>query len=224
MLFLTAIIFASVDGHTLKIGTILRQFTGSHAVDPTGVECLSAVVMAINQLNNKYDGFADGILPNISIVYAAEIPDPNYIAALNAAENLAVNRDGGVHSCIGPTFTTTTKAISQIFAQYLLPQIGWNSDATFSYKFNYPYYFSTAPPDGLQGKILADMCKFQFGWNKVAIISSDDSLGSSASYEFRSRAAELGILILDDITFLTGRSSFSDVLNGLKYSLASILS
>ena len=123
IILLTAIKFSSVDGHKLKIGTILRQFTGSHAVDPTGNECLSAVVMAINQLNSKSDGFADGILPNISMEFAAEIPDPNYIAALNSAEKLALNRDGGVHSCIGPTFTTTTKATAQIFAQYLLPQI-----------------------------------------------------------------------------------------------------
>ena len=222
ILLLTTVLLGSVAVHTVKMGAILRQFTGSQVIDPTGIEYLSAVVMAISQINNKSDGFFDSIHPDITIEYAAEIPAPNFIAVLNSAEKLALTRIGGVDVCIGPTFATTTKASAQIFAQYMLPQIGWNSDATFSYKSNYPYYYSTSPPDGLQGKILVDMCKFLFGWNKVTVISSDDYFGRSASYEFGLRASELGIVLLGDFTFLTGQPSFHDSILSLKSSLASV--
>ena len=153
----------------VKLGSILRHFTASGTFDVTGVEYITSFLMAINHLNNKSDGIYDNISKNLTLTYVVEIPLPLYVEAINSAEELVMNRLGGVDSVIGPTFTGTTQASSQIFAQYAISQVGWSSDSTFSFKANYPYYASVTPSDGYQGYMLASLCKNVFGWTKVSL-------------------------------------------------------
>eukprot|EP01042_Synura_sphagnicola_P000537 gene537-574_t len=114
----------------------------------------------------------------IEVVRTADGSVSLRLKAINSAENLVTNRLGGVDSVIGPTFTGTTQASSQIFAQYAISQVGWSSDSTFSFKANYPYYASVTPSDGYQGYMLASLCKNVFGWTKVSLFVSDDFFDS----------------------------------------------
>lgn len=200
------------------MGGILRFFFSSGVIDPSGLEFTSAAIMAIQEINNN-----PNILPHTELLFSIEVPRPLYLYAVQAAEKLAEDHFNktGVDVVIGPTFTATTKASAQIFAQFGIIQVGWNSDSELSYKENYPYYIRTSPADSFQASVLADVIFYKFSWDKVAIFPSDDYFGSSSYLEFSSKCDELGITILNSYIFSKGVKNIRPITTKALTSLAS---
>ena len=204
---------------TVRIGGLMRMFTPTNTKDVTGIQYLYAFLMAIDEINRD-----SSILPNTQIRIAVRYPRRSFLLAVNSAIYLANNafNNTGVQGCVGPTSLQSSKAAAQIFAQYPVVNINWNSDSELSLKSNYPYFTRTVPADSFQAVAIADIIGMYFKWKKVVVFSSDDFFGSGSLFEFTKRAIELQISILSSQVFKQGAVDFTDVITSAKSSGGSI--
>ena len=202
----------------LQIGVLASKFvTGSKSLDTNGQQALAAIIMAINEINNKTDHVADDLLPNHILRFAFRSPSENYLQALNIAQDLAQNSfDGsGIVGLIGGETDITSEAFATIFSSTAneIPQISYGATASdLGHKIPYPYFLRTCSSSGYVGVVLARFIYKYFGWTTVTVFSSGDLYGTDALLEFTDEASRLGVTIESKYSFWSGIGDFSGII------------
>ena len=161
----------------------------------------AAFLMALDEINNKFDGVHDELLPSTHLYFAIKYTDGVYINAIKDALVLTEEafNGTGIQACIGAALDVDSEAVAQIFNAYSLNQVSYASTAsTLSYATTYPGFFRTCTSEAAQSIAIADMIYKTFGWRKISLFYTSDSYGSDGGYVFQSEAANLGLSILSN--------------------------
>ena len=175
--------------------------------------------MAINDINNKNDGFADDILPDVHVRYGVRDSLYTFQNSVLAAIDLTQNQflPNGVKAIIGAGANTVTEAIAAILTGTDTPLISYGSGATeLSHSDVYPTHLRVYPSDAYQGNaminIMANTLKFQ----RVILFASTTSLGSDSILEFHNGAAANNVQVLYTSANPTGTIDYSDAIAAAK--------
>eukprot|EP01041_Mallomonas_annulata_P005370 gene5370-10730_t len=216
-------ILNNVDANlqTVNIGVIASQFKSDGVLSVDGTHQIAAIVMALNQINNKHDGIYDDILPTTQMRFALRTPVQNFLKGLKAADEMSnvVFNGNGVKGVIGAGGDETSRATGQVFGyeSFKVNQIDFASGASFlSHGELYPYYNRVHPVDAFGGKVIARFIKDYYGWENVNLFSTGDTYGTDVALEFRNECMQLGINIENSFNFFPGTTDFSDIIATVK--------
>jgi hypothetical protein len=176
-------------------------------------------LMAVNEINDKTDGIADDILPNVHVRRACRDSHRTFANTVLGAINLETHnfQPAGAHAVIGAGDNLVSEALGTYLAGVDVAQISYGSTATeLSHSDNYPTFLRVVPSDGYQGTVMADIIANHFGWTRAISIASDDILGADATTEFLGVAATVGLSVPFSATFSTGAHDFSTLINDLR--------
>jgi ABC-type branched-subunit amino acid transport system substrate-binding protein len=97
---------------TYKVAVMFNNFGAAGGLDSNGLQYKAAMLMAINEINNKTDGLYDDILPVTQFSVLTAQPD-------NSKTSGAVNSlyviDSGVRACLGPQESSPIEGMSSIY-------------------------------------------------------------------------------------------------------------
>ena len=100
---------------------------------------------------------------------------------------------------LGAGNSVISSAVNNILSIFRVPQIGYASTSRLlSNKNRYPTFLRTVPPDSHQGRAIARIVS-HFGWNYVALLSSDDIYGRPLAETFKTEAKKFGVCLAVDI-------------------------
>ena len=197
----------------VNIGGMFQSFNHD------GAQEMAAFLMAIREINDKYDGIADHLLPNTRLNFEVKSSDGSYLGAVLGALAMSMTdfNKTGILGCIGAHADIESEAIAQVFNAFDTNQISYASTASaLSYSGPYPRFYRTCTSEAAQSVALADMIYNYFGWRKVTLFYTSDSYGSDGGYEFKQEAQILGIDILSSHLFEPGQKDLSDVIDAAK--------
>jgi len=200
--------FGSGDGKgALKIGTLL-PLTGSLAF--LGPPEVAGVQLAVNDINA-----AGGVLgAQVEIV-----PGDSGDTSTNiATQTVASEQQAGVNAIIGAASSDVTKTVIDTVTQagiLMFSPANTSNDFT-TYKDN-GLYFRTAPPDLMQGQVLADLITKE-GNQSVGILAQNGEYGTGLAQVIADNLdnAGLGKDVVDQEYYDPNASDFSDVVQKMK--------
>ena len=174
----------------------------------TGIQYQAAFLLAIKEINNKTDGIADELLPNVQIlrVVLGAPPQNTYYNLMSAVyvdsyDPLVV---------IGPDSNEATESLSLWNLQFEIPQIDF---AATSVDFNdatiYRYYSRLCSYDSLEAFHIAYMIRNYFDWQRVIVFSSTDDYGMNLLSAFQYGADVMGLELLATYSTKAGITDFS---------------
>lgn len=169
--------------------------------------------MAIDDINNKTDGFFDHLLPNTTIRPVIRMTNNDfYTGAYYAREISNQDQSVDVEACIGPHGKSTMTAALPAFQQFGGVSVFSYDErsATFSNSELYPNLLRTIPPEYYDAYALAWMIKYYFRWNKVSVFASSTDLGRSCALLFRYYADRYGITILSSHSLDVSKEDYTD--------------
>eukprot|EP01041_Mallomonas_annulata_P011685 gene11686-24471_t len=109
---------ASLDSPpSVNIGIFGDKYTSIHKVDVEGTHNIAAMLLAINEINNKTDGLYDDLLPATKINFALRSTQGNFLTASNAAQDFALHvfNGTGVVGAVGSGHDESSRAMGQTF-------------------------------------------------------------------------------------------------------------
>lgn len=200
----------------LLLGIVGPKLTASGKISLNGSHAIAALIMAINEINNKTDGIEDSILPRTHIKFAFESPRSNYLSGLSSAMSLSseVFNRTGVVGVIGAASDASSTALAQVFAQaeYKIPQISYGAcTSALAHKDLYPYFLRTSFSDAHEGRVLANFATY-FHWNTVTVFYSGDTYGNDIMLEFEDQAKINGMTVEAKYSFWSGTEDLSSVI------------
>jgi ABC-type branched-subunit amino acid transport system substrate-binding protein len=168
-----------------------------------GVQYIEAIMMAVDEINDKTDGIYDDVLPHTELRVVARAPLRTFsLGASNALELLTV--DKGVLAVIGPAGLHALEGSSPILEDAgHIPQICYlERDSLFGDSKHFPNLLRTIPAEYLDGRVVGDLIVDLFHWDKVTLFSTSDAYGSQTSFVFKQEAKKKGVDILSVHQFL----------------------
>jgi ABC-type branched-subunit amino acid transport system substrate-binding protein len=200
--------FGSGDGTgPLKIGTLL-PLTGSLAF--LGPPEVAGVQLAINEINE-----AGGVLGAPVEVVAGDSGDTSTNIA---TQTVASHQQAGVHAIIGAASSDVTKTVIDTVTQAgILMFSPANTSNDFTTYEDNNLYFRTAPPDLMQGQVLADLIT-QEGNQSVGILAQNGEYGTGLAEVIVENLdnAGLGEDVVKSEYYDPNASDFSDVVQKMK--------
>jgi hypothetical protein len=200
--------FGSGDGTgPLKIGTLL-PLTGSLAF--LGPPEVAGVQLAINEINE-----AGGVLGAPVEVVAGDSGDTSTNIA---TQTVASHQQAGVHAIIGAASSDVTKTVIDTVTQAgILMFSPANTSNDFTTYEDNGLYFRTAPPDLMQGQVLADLIT-QEGNQSVGILAQNGEYGTGLAEVIVENLdnAGLGEDVVKSEYYDPNASDFSDVVQKMK--------
>jgi ABC-type branched-subunit amino acid transport system substrate-binding protein len=138
--------------------------------DGGGRRRLAAFLLAVDQINDKNDGFYDDLLPNTVIKFAKYDSKRNEGEAVVNAFYIWEKAQAKV--AIGPASSGPSKQSQSVFklSHVNIPQVSYSatssqlSDASAS-----PMFMRTAPSDVYQAEIMVSTAELQ-GWTKLCVM------------------------------------------------------
>src|SRR5215213_5911106 len=195
--------FGSGDGTgPLKIGTLL-PLTGSLAF--LGPPEVAGVQLAINEINE-----AGGVLGAPVEVVSGDSGDTSTNIA---TQTVASHQQAGVHAIIGAASSDVTKTVIDTVTQAgILMFSPANTSNDFTTYEDNNLYFRTAPPDLMQGQVLADLIT-QEGNQSVGILAQNGEYGTGLAEVIvdNLKSAGLGEDVVKQVYYDPNASDFSDV-------------
>eukprot|EP01041_Mallomonas_annulata_P008621 gene8621-17784_t len=96
--------FLNLSSITIRIGGLFPQTDFHGNLDNIGAQYLASFLMAVREINNKTDGIADDLLPNIDLVIAVRNTKQKFIETFQAATELSTKafNNSGIQAAIGP--------------------------------------------------------------------------------------------------------------------------
>eukprot|EP00736_Rhodelphis_marinus_P004030 Rmarinus@m.19029 len=170
-----------------------------HSVSP---QHLAAVVMALDEINNKTDGIRDHLLPNTIIRFTwRDTFNLDDMSAYVAEEAPNMFGGAGADVVLASYFSSDSIAIQNVLQLYSIPQVGYASTwAELSDVEKYPFFTRVVPSDGFMGAALADtLANEPFNFKRVSVLSTDNMRGSTAREYFVDGADQYGVSIVRDI-------------------------
>jgi hypothetical protein len=200
--------FGSGDGTgPLKIGTLL-PLTGSLAF--LGPPEVAGVQLAINEINE-----GGGVLGAPVEVVSGDSGDTSTNIA---TQTVASHQQAGVHAIIGAASSDVTKTVIDTVTQAgILMFSPANTSNDFTTYEDNGLYFRTAPPDLMQGQVLADLIT-QEGNQSVGILAQNGEYGTGLAEVIVENLdnAGLGEDVVKSEYYDPNASDFSDVVQKMK--------
>eukprot|EP01041_Mallomonas_annulata_P015916 gene15916-33523_t len=174
----------------INIGVIASRLTTSGDLYVDGSHRISAIFMALEEINDKTDGVHDDLLIKTEIKFALRTPMQTFMRGLKAAESLKSTFGGkGVKAVIGTGGDETSRAAGQVFGYnegFKINQIDFSAAGSFlSHADLYPYYNRVNSVDAHVGNVIATYIKDQFGYDNVNVFSTGDTYGTDVGLEFK---------------------------------------
>eukprot|EP01041_Mallomonas_annulata_P008623 gene8623-17790_t len=204
---------------TIRIGGLFPQTDFNGIVDNIGAQYMASFLMAIREINNKTDGIADDLLPNINLVIAVRNTKQKFIETFHAATELTTKafNNSGIQAAIGPASVEEVEGATPVYNRYDINYVTYASTASYlSYVEPFPYYIRTAFSDAFQGIAMADMIYKTFNWKKVVIFSNADTYGGDGINEFRNAGMKRDIAILGSFQFRPGSHDLAGIIESAK--------
>ena len=190
---------------TLNIGLLVPIYaydkdSKAFTYDAGGHDNLVGAFMAIEEINDKDNGFGKDLLPNtvVKFEFFDSKNDEGY--SQNGAVELARNSFDGKGSdvIIGPGgsdgSSDTTVAVQLLLRNFGIPQMSYSAkDPVLSDNGEFPTFFRTTPSDAYQGGAIASFIKQDLTFDKVCVINTDDSFSRQAAAAFLDAAAVAGV-------------------------------
>jgi Receptor family ligand binding region len=175
----------------------------------------AAMLMAINEINNKCDGIADNLLKETKLKFAARTAHGSFLIGLVSTLELAESVfGGGVVGCVGPARDGPSEAASDVFQNFKIVQIDYAAfTSTLSSKLNYLYKLRTSFNEANDGNALADIIGSYFHWKRVTVFCTGDPYGSIAYQEFILEAQRQVITIVSTQYVRRGEIDLSKYIN-----------
>ena len=161
---------------------------------------IAAFSIAIRQINNKRDGYADSLLPDHCIVFSIKSSSSKneYLSAASDALDMSINafNHNSVLACVGPANGISgTEGAAAVFSGSNIIHISSNAnDVKFASKSIYPNLIRTSSSDNMQGLVLANIISNLFGHPRVSILYST-AFRSNILLDFITKANALDITI-----------------------------
>ncbi|XP_025107304.1 uncharacterized protein LOC112572022 [Pomacea canaliculata] len=197
----------------------MRSPAGRQCGEVSGVnlQVAAALLWAVQLLNGDLSPQGDSFIPGIHLelqVYddcSQEILAARLVSeVLNIHPNNCVLARPPLAGVIGTSISPTTTRIASLLADTHVPQFGVSATLPeLSYSSLYPSFFRTVPSDLMQSKVLVQMVT-RLKWNYVAGMYTRDNYGTQGFQEFKRLAAEAGICIFREQSFLHSDSDMED--------------
>jgi len=200
--------FGSGDGKgALKFGELL-PLTGSLAF--LGPPEVAGVQLAVNDINE-----AGGVLG----APVELVPGDSGDTSTNiASQTVASHQQAGVNAIIGAASSDVTKTVIDTVTQagILMFSPANTSDKLSTYPDN-GLYFRTAPPDLMQGQVLADLISKE-GNQSVGILAQNGEYGTGLAQVIADNLENsgLGSDVVKQVYYDPNASDFSDVVGQMK--------
>ncbi|XP_069053813.1 extracellular calcium-sensing receptor-like [Lepisosteus oculatus] len=188
------------------------------------------MIFAIEEINNRTD-----LLPGVSLGYRIFDSCDSSASSVRAAMALmngyeessdtSCSRPAAVQAIIGESTSSTSIAISEVFAAFHIPVIShFATCACLSNRRRFPSFFRTIPSDYYQSRALAQLVK-HFGWTWVGAIRSDNDYGNNGMATFVQAAQKEGICIeySEAIYDTYPREKFLKTIDVIKKSTAKVI-
>jgi ABC-type branched-subunit amino acid transport system substrate-binding protein len=197
------------------LGGIFPLIETDGSVDTSGNSRLSFFLLAVEHINNKTDGIADGILPNVNILTSVgDSKRSSHYGFLSAYYMLTEAFDGNLtQAIVGASYSSVTSSILSMTSTFDVPVISYASTSNdLSQTSSFPYFLRTCASDRVSMKGLADLTD-AFEWDRVGIITSATTYGMGGSAYLIQYLENYGIAVEAFQAFETGRTDFSDIFN-----------
>ena len=195
--------FGSGDGTgPLKFGTLL-PLTGTLAF--LGPPEVAGVQLAINEINE-----AGGVLGAPVEVISGDSGDTSTNIA---TQTVASHQQAGVNAIIGAASSDVTKTVIDTVTQAgILMFSPANTSNDFTTYADNGLYFRTAPPDLMQGQVLADLISKE-GNQSVGILAQNGEYGTGLAQVIVDNLANAGLGedVVKQVYYDPNASDFSDV-------------
>jgi hypothetical protein len=195
--------FGSGDGTgPLRFGTLL-PLTGSLAF--LGPPEVAGVQLAINEINE-----AGGVLGAPVEVVPGDSGDTSTNIA---TQTVASHQQAGVNAIIGAASSDVTKTVIDTVTQAgILMFSPANTSNDFTTYNDNGLYFRTAPPDLMQGQVLADLINNE-GNQSVGILAQNGEYGTGLAQVIADNLANAGLGedVVEQVYYDPNASDFSDV-------------
>ena len=162
----------------------------------SGVRRFAAFRLALSEINNKTDGIADDLLPATQLLYARRDSKCKDRWGFYGAMQLTQNTFGGqgVHAIVGAACSDASLSAAFLGTRLKVPQVSYSSTSgELSDGSKYPYFARTPPSDAFQAFALANLVKYQFGYNIVATVATTDKYGIAGINAFHEAAEQMGM-------------------------------
>jgi ABC-type branched-subunit amino acid transport system substrate-binding protein len=193
------------DG-VLKIGSLLPQ-TGDLAF--LGPPEFAGVELAIAEINE-----AGGVLGN-PVEYAAGDSGDDKSDTANRTVDRLINQEN-VDAIIGAAATGVTLNVIDTITQAGVIQFSpANTGVALTEKEDNGLYFRNAPPDSLQGPVIADLV-LEDGAETAYILARDDAYGNGLADVIETVLNDSGVEVLNKVIYDPAASSFDSEVNDIK--------
>ena len=187
----------------------------------TGIQMLSAINMAIQELNNKTDGIFDNLLPDTQIKFACRVNPTSFTDTAIEVIDLETKTFGGlgIEVAIGALTNNLSQSMSSFLQDMDILQIGYSPGSIMSHNDRYTNFMRTYPSDALDAMWVSEVLVNQYGYQRVAVFSATEDTDSSDSLiEFSENAAANGLEIAVEKLFPVDTTDFSSlILDALQY-------
>jgi len=165
--------------------------------------------MAINEINDKADGFEDDLLPSTTIEFEwLDSARSGAVSLKRAYEHATTSfSNSGAQVVVGPASSGPSMMASyalQTFTDadgYGIPQMSYSaSSPDLSVTSEFPQFFRTVASDGFQGKAIAGLLKDDLAYTNVCVINSLDSYSATGAAAFKTAAVDKGMDIINQVT------------------------
>mmetsp|Transcript_24360 Transcript_24360/g.35740 ORF Transcript_24360/g.35740 Transcript_24360/m.35740 type:complete len:884 (-) Transcript_24360:202-2853(-) len=166
--------------------------------DKDSLAIQQAILMAINEINDKTDGIHDYLLPYTELYISIRDVDESFengvYKSLELIDSFGDNER--LTACIGPDNYDALRGGSKILSDHHVFQIGYSDrNSALGMSDIYPNSLRTVPGYYVDGRVIADFVQF-LGWERVSVFSTSDTYGNMATFFFEKEAEEVGIKIL----------------------------
>ena len=152
------------DGlESVRIGALFPMLKNSGSLDQSGMLRLGAFLLAIDEINNKTDGIADGLLPRTKLEFVLRDSRRDYLAALVGALELvgtcsSAGVSDGIVAAVGAASSGPSESAAAAFARAKVPQISYSSTSpALSDGTKFPFFLRTPPSDAFQAEAMVDV-------------------------------------------------------------------
>jgi len=211
----------------VRLGVLLPMFASEAAgYEPFAWSPRNGVLQAIREVNDKTDGVADDLLPNVSLVF--RYMDSKCDSALGLALALRLTRDAfdgkGVDAIIGAGCSGVSQSASQVAGGAEVPIISPSSTSpALSDGSLYPYFLRTVPSDAYLSDGMVKVLTHLFEYTSVALVSSSDVYAVGGARAFAESAQEGGLQLSVSINYPVDAAELTEQFRLLASSSTSII-
>ena len=177
-----------------RIGGVFPLTSSTGLVNPSGVQKMDAVRMAISDFNTLFSSSK-----NMTVKLAVRDSVTTYSTTVVSTYTLikqAFSANGGVRAIVGGDSDDPAKAVGEVVQDFDLPVMSYGSPTTdLSHGTQFPNSVRAYPSDSFQAAALVDLLR-AFGWSRVFVVQSLDTFGSDAFAEFEHAATPYNINIV----------------------------